>query len=181
MAPCQNWTKWASDFEITTSQESTMLKYYKVAKKYQEFEAIQCNFRPISENDIFSTQNYKLAADLDRARKNTHFQKKRSLKRCPDEPVRSLWSCNLQDWAGTVAKKWDFYLIRAPKSKNNYTTEKFRFFYPKSKKNCSWFGIRTSKKFLLKVELQNKNANGEGSAGKSTTLNLTSKRPSHQL
>ena len=62
--------------EITTSLESTILEFYKVAQKCKEFEAIQCKFRPIAENAIFSTQTYKLAADLDRAQNNTHFQKK---------------------------------------------------------------------------------------------------------
>ena len=60
-------------------------------------EAIQSKEGPISKNDNFSTQTYNIIVDLESRQKITHFQKKWNLISSPDVPVRSSWSCKMQD------------------------------------------------------------------------------------
>ena len=123
-------------------------------------------------------QDYNFAANLESRRKIIHFQKKWNLKRSPDELVRSLWSCKKQDYPGTVVKNWDFWINHVPKLETNYTTEKFRIFYPKSKKIAPDLESGWPSYGLSKLDCQFENQFGEGLHQQTAMLNLTSKWPS---
>ena len=81
----------------------------------------------------------------------------------------------MQDYVGTVTKNYVFYLIHAPKIEINWTTEKFRIFYPKTKKIAPDFEFGCPSYGLSKSSSKIKTTNEEGSVEENKSLNLTVK------